>query len=64
MNTQDFLMKKIKEKEGNYFKVINSLIENGIDKDSVMNIYNKYKKHKNLLNNNNIYFFDYFKFTR
>lgn len=60
MNTQDFLMKKIKEKEGNYFKVINSLIENGIDKDSVMNIYNKYKKHKNLLNNNNIYFFDYF----
>ena len=60
MNTQDFLMQKIKEKEGNYFKVINSLIENGIDKDSVMNIYDKYKKHKNLLNNNNIYFFDYF----
>lgn len=60
MNTQDFLMQKIKEKEGNYFKVINSLIENGIDKDSVMNVYDKYKKHKNLLNNNNIYFFDYF----
>lgn len=60
MNTQEFLMKKIKEKEGNYFKVINLLIENDINKDSVMSIYDKYKKHKNLLNNNNIYFFDYF----
>ena len=60
MNTQEFLMKKIKEKEGNYFKIINLLIENDINKDSVMSIYDKYKKHKNLLNNNNIYFFDYF----
>ena len=59
-DTQDFLMKKIKEKEGNYFKVINSLIDNDIDKDSVISVYDKYKKHKNLLNNNNIYFFDYF----
>jgi hypothetical protein len=60
MSTQDFLMRKIQEEEGNYFKIINSLIKNGIEKDKALKIYQDYNKYKILLNNDNIYFFDYF----
>lgn len=58
-NTQEFLMKKIKEREGNYFNIIENLLDIGIEQEKAVNIYNVYKKHKNFLNNNNVYFFDY-----
>ena len=59
MNTQEFLMKKIKEREGNYFEVIQSLIKNGVKEEQAIEVYHTYKKHKNLLNQENIYFFQY-----
>lgn len=62
---ENFLDKKNNEKQiknkTNYIKIINKLIENGIDKKEVLEAFDNYDKNKLLYKNHKIYFQDFFK---
>jgi hypothetical protein len=46
--------------KNNYFKTMLSLIEAGIDKDTVVEVFKEYENKKNLYRKNKVYFKDYF----